>query len=53
MHNATQPDSITGHRWWTLRQLRASDETVYPAGLADLVTRFLAEGAPEIPVPIP
>lgn len=35
--NATQPDNIREHRWWTLTELRTTPETVYPVGLADLV----------------
>jgi 8-oxo-dGTP diphosphatase len=29
-------------RWWTLAELRATDETVYPEGLADLLPDVLA-----------
>jgi hypothetical protein len=34
---ASQPDNIRENRWWTLAELRATAETVYPLGLADLV----------------
>ncbi|MFF7451795.1 MULTISPECIES: hypothetical protein [unclassified Streptomyces] len=47
---ATQPDNIREHRWWTLAELRATTETVYPLGLADLVTNVLKNGAPLRPV---
>ncbi|MEU5338365.1 NUDIX domain-containing protein [Streptomyces asoensis] len=47
---ASQPDSIREHRWWTVAELRATAETVYPLGLADLVTGVLAHGAPVRPV---
>lgn len=40
---ATQPDNIREHRWWTIAELRATEETVYPVGLADLV-EAVAEG---------
>ena len=33
-------DGIDGHRWWTLEELDATDENVYPRGLADLVRRL-------------
>ncbi|MGH3247647.1 MAG: NUDIX hydrolase [Trebonia sp.] len=33
-------DGIVGHRWWTLEELDATDEHVYPVGLAGLVRRF-------------
>jgi 8-oxo-dGTP pyrophosphatase MutT (NUDIX family) len=34
-------DGIVGYRWWTLAELDATDENVYPAGLANLVRRYL------------
>ena len=37
MHAA---DGIVNHRWWTLAELDATAEDVYPPGLADLVRRF-------------
>ncbi|WP_217239254.1 NUDIX hydrolase [Streptomyces sp. AC555_RSS877] len=46
----SQPDNIREHRWWTLAELRATAETVYPLGLADLLTGVLAHGAPMHPV---
>lgn len=41
------PDSwtdpgITGHRWWTLEELRATDEPTYPEDLPDVLDRLLA-----------
>jgi 8-oxo-dGTP pyrophosphatase MutT (NUDIX family) len=33
--------ALTGLRWWTLDELRATGETVYPASLADLVADAL------------
>jgi 8-oxo-dGTP pyrophosphatase MutT (NUDIX family) len=33
-------DGITRHRWWTLPELDATTENVYPRGLADLVRRL-------------
>jgi len=33
-------DGIVGHRWWTLEELDATQESVYPPGLADLVRRY-------------
>jgi ADP-ribose pyrophosphatase YjhB (NUDIX family) len=47
---ATQTDNIRASRWWTLDELRSTDETVYPLGLADLIADVLTEGAPEQPV---
>ncbi|WP_354642483.1 NUDIX hydrolase [Kitasatospora camelliae] len=37
-------------RWWTPPELRATDETVYPEGLAGLIERVLADGPPVPPV---
>lgn len=37
-------------RWWTVDELRATAETVYPVGLAELVEQLLTEGPPVPPV---
>lgn len=34
MHDA---DGIAAWRWWTLAELDAATETIWPAGLADLI----------------
>ncbi|MET9778945.1 NUDIX domain-containing protein [Streptomyces sp. NPDC006367] len=47
---ATQSDNIRDHRWWSLDELRATRETVYPCGLAGLVEKFLEHGVPARPV---
>jgi len=39
-------DGIGDSRWWTLAELDATDETVYPKGLADLVRRLTSRGGP-------
>ncbi len=44
---------ITGHRWWTVNELRQASDAVFPCGLADLIARVLAEGMPERPVRLP
>lgn len=41
---------LTAARWWTVDDLRTTGETVYPAGLADLVERLLSGGPPVPPV---
>jgi 8-oxo-dGTP pyrophosphatase MutT (NUDIX family) len=33
-------DGIESHRWWTLDELDATTEDIYPPGLADLVRRY-------------
>jgi 8-oxo-dGTP pyrophosphatase MutT (NUDIX family) len=40
MHAA---DGIDASRWWTLAELDATDENIYPDGLADLIRSALAE----------
>jgi ADP-ribose pyrophosphatase YjhB (NUDIX family) len=47
---ATQPDTIRAVRWWTIAELTTTTETVYPLGLADLVTNIQTTGAPSRPV---
>jgi 8-oxo-dGTP pyrophosphatase MutT (NUDIX family) len=42
--------STLGWRWWTLDELRTTTETVYPAGLAALVSGWLTHGAGLPPV---
>ena len=38
-------DGIRASRWWTVAELEATDESIYPKGLADLVRSALAERA--------
>lgn len=43
----TGPDTVvdpgvTGHRWWSIPDLRNTTETVFPAELADVLDRVLA-----------
>ena len=40
---------ITGHRWWTVEELRQADGAVFPVGLADLVGTLLRDGVPAHP----
>ncbi|GCD42702.1 DNA mismatch repair protein MutT [Streptomyces paromomycinus] len=42
--------SVSGLRWWTLEDLSASHETVYPTGFVELLRRLLDEGPPDAPV---
>ena len=39
----TEFATFRGHRWWSIEQLRATDETVFPDGLAAELERLLAE----------
>ncbi|MFJ4689211.1 NUDIX hydrolase [Streptomyces sp. NPDC088789] len=47
---ATQADNIREHRWWTLAELRNTQETVYPVRLADLVAAVAEGRMPERPI---
>jgi 8-oxo-dGTP pyrophosphatase MutT (NUDIX family) len=38
-----------GHRWWTVAQLHQTTETVYPLGLADLLSKPLPVEVVELP----
>ncbi|WFB05920.1 hypothetical protein LRS74_01900 [Streptomyces sp. LX-29] len=42
-----------GHRWWTLRELVDSDDTIHPSGLAGLVAELVAGRVPAQPVRLP
>ncbi len=47
---ALERSVITGHRWWTTGELRATRDKIVPNGLADLVDGLLRAGVPEMPV---
>lgn len=47
---ATQPDDIRAWQWWTITDIRETSQTIYPAGLANLVSRFLEDGPPPTPI---
>jgi 8-oxo-dGTP pyrophosphatase MutT (NUDIX family) len=36
-----EQQTLLGHRWWTLEELRATTETIIPAELADVLTELL------------
>jgi 8-oxo-dGTP pyrophosphatase MutT (NUDIX family) len=40
-------EDIAGHRWWPLQELRATADTIFPDGLADLVAAVLARPPPD------
>jgi 8-oxo-dGTP pyrophosphatase MutT (NUDIX family) len=42
-----------GERWWSLDELAATDEIVYPYGLVPLLTDLLAGVRPATPVALP
>jgi 8-oxo-dGTP pyrophosphatase MutT (NUDIX family) len=47
---ALERSVITGHRWWTTVDLRATSDKIVPNGLADLVDGILRAGLPATPV---
>ena len=44
---------ITGHRWWSVADLRAATERIAPLGLAGLLDRLLRGDVPPRPVRLP
>ena len=44
---------ITGHRWWTLDELRKTTDDVRPPALVDLLDRLLRDGHSRPPHPPP
>jgi 8-oxo-dGTP pyrophosphatase MutT (NUDIX family) len=44
---------ITGHRWWSVADLRAATDAIAPVGLADLMDRLLRGDIPARPVRLP
>ena len=44
---------ITGHRWWSVAELRAATELIAPFGLASLAETLLGGDIPASPVRLP
>ena len=44
---------ITGHRWWSVPDLRATTERILPIGLADLMEKLLCGDIPARPFRLP
>jgi 8-oxo-dGTP pyrophosphatase MutT (NUDIX family) len=45
-HNAIERATVDAYRWWTVDELRGSEERYYPASLPDLIARLLWEETP-------
>jgi 8-oxo-dGTP pyrophosphatase MutT (NUDIX family) len=45
--------SITGARWWTLDELRATPDQLYPVPLEPGLTALLRDGPPTSPIRLP
>ena len=50
---ALERSVITGYRWWTATELRATGDRIAPYGLSDLVDRLVTDGVPTRPVRLP
>ncbi len=46
----TEDNPLLGTRWWTMDELRATEEHIEPAGLADLARDVTAGMIPDAPV---
>jgi len=44
--------SISGHRWWSVDELRRTGDTVYPPRLSSLLAGLLRDGPPPEPTEI-
>ena len=49
---AVEGASITGHRWWTLEELTATEDLLRPAELPELIRQLLADGPPNEPLTV-
>lgn len=49
---ATRDAIIAGFRWWSVEALQATDDSVFPAHLAERHARLLVEGSPPAPIDI-
>jgi 8-oxo-dGTP pyrophosphatase MutT (NUDIX family) len=52
-HQELERSIITGHRWWTVDELRSTRESVSPPGIGDLVASLLTAGVPARPYRLP
>lgn len=50
---ALESGTYVGYRWWPVEVLASTSETVYPLGLAALLTDILKAGPPDSPVELP
>jgi ADP-ribose pyrophosphatase YjhB (NUDIX family) len=50
---ALERSVITGHRWWTTADLRATKDRIVPTGLGELAESLLTDRLPAAPVRLP
>lgn len=48
-----EQEAIVGTRWWTLDELRATPDRLYPVPLVPCLTSLLREGPPREPIRLP
>ena len=51
--DAVERDLIDDMRWWTHAELAATEDRVFPPGLADLLVEVLADRTPQTPLALP
>lgn len=49
----SEKTAYTAHGWWSLERIRASPDTFWPAGLADLLEPVIAGSLPKEPIRLP
>ncbi len=49
-HEEEERDFLTAHRWFSVAELRAHDEVLVPANMADLVEALIAGDCPVTPI---
>jgi 8-oxo-dGTP pyrophosphatase MutT (NUDIX family) len=52
-HEELERSLITGHRWWTIAELRETAESISPPNAADLVATLASDGPPPQPIRLP
>ena len=45
-------ENVVARAWWTLEEIEASEEAIWPSELAPLVRALLRDGPPPEPLPI-
>jgi 8-oxo-dGTP pyrophosphatase MutT (NUDIX family) len=50
---AIELETTVEHYWWRLDELHASDQVIYPNGLAGLLASLLTDGPPATPLVLP
>jgi 8-oxo-dGTP pyrophosphatase MutT (NUDIX family) len=53
LRDGVERDTFDGFRWWTVAELAATAETIYPFGLVELLNDLIAGRFPTEPVRLP